>query len=234
MHLFYDPWITDQTQEYRLMETESHHICKVLHMKKGDMIGLINGKGLLVHALIVDLHDRKCQVEIISKTQQESPSHSIHIAIAPTKINDRIEYFVEKACEIGVTEISFIQTQNTIRKTVKVERFMNIAISALKQSQRLFLPKINEMIKFKQFITMYPRGYMAHCQPTEKQHLHAIFDGQSPILIGPEGDFSEDEILLALRQEYQLITLGETRLRTETAGVCACVMAQLKINELAS
>lgn len=229
MHLFYDPNITEDTVSYQLNEAESRHVCKVLRLKEGGRVGLLNGNGLYAEAQITDADSKRCSVEIISREQQPLPSRSVHIAIAPTKMNERMEWFVEKTTELGITEITFLLSKNSERKTIKPERFHNIAISAMKQSKRLFLPKINDLTKVDAFIRNHPNGYIAHCFEGEKQSLLKIFDNSSPVLIGPEGDFSPEECEMAKKHGYREITLGENRLRTETAGLYACMQALMKV-----
>jgi len=229
MQLFYDAQITDSTQFHQLNETESRHICKVLRLKEGDTIGLQNGCGLLATAVILEAHPKHCKVEIIERKIEVAPAFNVHIAICPTKMNERMEWLVEKATELGVTEITFLLSKNSERKAIKLERFENIAISAMKQSKRLFLPKINDLTKVEQFIKAHPNGYIAHCYEGEKQQLSAIFDKNAPILIGPEGDFTLEETALAIENGYKAITLGKNRLRTETAGLYACMQALMAI-----
>lgn len=225
MHLFYDSNITPETISYQLNETESRHVCKVLRLKEGDSIGVLNGNGLYAEAVITEANQKRCSIELTSKQQQETPSYSIHIAICPTKMNERMEWFVEKATELGVTEITFLLSKNSERKAIKLERFENIAVSAMKQSKRLYLPKINDLTKVEQFIKNHPNGFIAHCYDGTKQGLLEDFDNSSPILIGPEGDFTPEEASLAKQNGYREITLGENRLRTETAGLYVCMQA---------
>jgi len=232
MNLFYAPDITEQTTLYQLSESEANHITKVLHMRVGEKINLVNGQGISAQATITNIQNRKCFVEIVSKIQHKKPNYSVHIAIAPTKSHERIDYLVEKSCEIGATRISFLKTKNTIRKNIKIERLNTIAISAMKQSQRLFLPTIDDIVSFEDFIAQHFNGYIAHCNEDSKEHLVSIFDGKSPILIGPEGDFSNEEINIAQRNGYRNITLSNYRLRTETAGICACTQAIQRIDIL--
>lgn len=229
MHLFYDPDITKETITYQLNETESRHVCKVLRMKEGDTIGLLNGNGLFAEAIVAEANPKRCTVEITGRKEQPAPSYSIHIAIAPTKMNDRMEWFIEKATELGVTEITFLLGKNSERKAIKQDRFQNIAVSAMKQSKRLYLPKMNDLVKVDAFIREHPNGFIAHCYDGDKQRLPDVFDGSSPILIGPEGDFSPEEAALAKKNGYKEITLGENRLRTETAGLYACMQALMKV-----
>lgn len=225
MNLFYDPEIEAGAEEFQLNEEESRHACKVLRMKNGDRLHLLNGRGALFTAEILDAATKKCRLKICASEQQKSPEKEIHIAVAPTKNIDRIEWFVEKATEIGVTEISWILCRNSERKVVKNERIEKIAISAMKQSKRLFLPKINELITLKDFLKTHPEGAIAHCFEGEDQTtIREIFKPDHfPVLIGPEGDFSREEVELLTKNAYKGITLGENRLRTETAALVACM-----------
>ena len=227
MNWFYTPELTKETQVYILPEEESKHACKVLRLKVGDQISLLNGLGYSFLAEITDDNSKKCQLKIISFTFEEATSYSIHIAIAPTKNLDRIEWFFEKATEIGVTEISLIVSKNSERKIVKEERFHKILVSAMKQSQRKYLPKLNSLVSLDEFLKHHPEGAVAHCYQTNKLGLSSTLKKTNyPILIGPEGDFTEEEIKQILVKGYYPITLGENRLRTETAGLYACMLAK--------
>lgn len=231
MNLFYAPHIDTKTQQHVLSEQESKHICKVLRMQVGNLIGLLNGKGLLATTQITDANPKKCILNILDFQQEEASKQHIHIAICPTKMNDRLEWFVEKATEIGVTEISFILSKNSERTKIKFERFQNIAISAMKQSQRLYLPVLHQLMSVKEFIQKHDNGFIAHCYPSvEKLNLLNVYDFKSPILIGPEGDFTQEECVLAEQKSYTFIDLGKNRLRTETAGLVACMQAVNKLN----
>jgi len=229
MHLFYDPNIDQSTVSYQLNETESRHACKVLRLKEGDKIGLLNGKGMYAEAEITGTDPKRCQVKLVAVHLEEAPDYMIHIAICPTKMNERMEWMVEKVTELGVTEITFLLSKNSERKALKLERFENIAISAMKQSKRLYLPKINELVKVDAFIKNNPNGFIAHCYEGEKHNLSTVFDRSSPILIGPEGDFSPEECELAKTNGYKELSLGANRLRTETAGLYACMQALMTI-----
>ena len=230
MHLFYDPTISADEQLHILSEEESKHACRVLRLKEGDEIALLNGKGSEFLTRITDANPKKCRVEILQIREEHAPAYSIHIAIAPTKNNDRIEWFLEKATEIGVTEITLLLCSNNERKHTKEERFEKILISAMKQSKRLFLPKLTKLISFKEFVTSHPNGLIAHCYEEEKNTIFASFKSdECPILIGPEGDFTLQEVELALKNGYKTLTLGENRLRTETAGLYACMQAKMAI-----
>jgi len=233
MQLFYDNTIIKGTTSHTLNEEESKHACKVMRLKEGDSIKLLNGKGIEFTAKIINAHPKHCEVCIIEEIIEEISNKEIHIAIAPTKMMDRLEWFLEKATEIGITEISLIHCDNSERKIIKEERLEKILISAMKQSKRLFLPKLNSLIPFKTFISKYPNGLIAHCEEREKATITNSFKFKnSPILIGPEGDFSSDEIQVAFNANYKPITLGRNRLRTETAALFAVTEAQLLLNTL--
>lgn len=232
MRLFYDPNIIEGASEFQLSEEESKHIVKVLRLKTGDDIALVNGNGDYFSCRIISDHPKKCIVQIIDHQKEESPDYSIHIAIAPTKQQDRIEWFIEKATEIGITEISLIQCKNSERIKMKPDRLEKKAISAMKQSKRLYLPVINPLVNFDDFIVQHKNGLIAHCYNDEKQPMDSVFKRLNcPILIGPEGDFSKEELDLALQNGYKTITLGENRLRTETAALYACTYAKIIIDQ---
>jgi 16S rRNA (uracil1498-N3)-methyltransferase len=230
MHTFFDPELDEGTSSFVLNEEESSHACRVLRLKVGDPILLLNGNGIGFNALIKEAHPKKCMVEILGSFGQDKNRNAfhVHIAIAPTKNSERLDWFIEKATEIGVDEISFLNCENNERKSIKLDRIRRIAIAAMKQSQRLYLPKLNELQSFHSFISNYPKGMLAYCGEGDKVTISNCFSGNMPILIGPEGDFSEKEKEYALANDYKLITLGENRLRTETAGLYACMEAVLK------
>ena len=167
----------------------------------------------------------------LSFVEENAPAKSLHIAIAPTKTMERMEWFVEKATEIGVDYITPIITANSERRTLKTERLHKIMLSAMKQSKRLYLPVLNEAIAFEQFIQQYPKGLIAHCEDgLSKKQLYAIECGNNTVLlIGPEGDFNAQEIAWALKNDYLAVALGNNRLRTETAGVYASAIIKAKI-----
>lgn len=230
MHIFFDPTLSLNSQRFTLSEEESKHACRVLRLKEGDEIGMVNGKGAEFTAVITDANPKKCHVKIISSIEAKPEVDEIHIAIAPTKNIERIEWFIEKATEIGVTEISFLLCSNNERKHIKEERLEKILIAAMKQSKRLYLPKMNGLISFKEFIKKYPEGLIAHCYEGGKSSISEVFRKTAcPVLIGPEGDFSKEEVQLALNSGYKTVTLGENRLRTETAGLYACMLAKMNL-----
>lgn len=229
MKIFYDPLITSDVSSFILNEEESGHACRVLRMNVGDELFLLNGKGDRFVCKIIIAHQKKCQLEILSHEHNSADLPQIHIAIAPTKNMDRIEWFAEKATELGITRISLILCSNSERRQVKTERIQKILVAAMKQSQRWFLPELSELTELKSFVHSNPNGFIAHCRENDKLNLlNSEYTGKESILIGPEGDFSEEEIHFALENGYKPITLGNNRLRTETAGLYACMEALIK------
>ncbi|MCF6180705.1 16S rRNA (uracil(1498)-N(3))-methyltransferase [Lutibacter sp.] len=226
MQLFYNPTISKITKKVIFDKTESRHIVRVLRKKEGDFVFITNGLGLLFTAKVILANDKKCLVEVIKiENKPTERNYYLHIAIAPTKLNDRFEWFLEKATEIGVDEITPIICEHSERKVVKIERLEKIIHAAAKQSLKFYFPKINEPTTFKKFITIPFDGkkLIAHCEKTEKTSLKSILKKQNKtlILIGPEGDFSLNEIQQSLEHNYIPVSLGKSRLRTETAGITA-------------
>ena len=228
MHLFYVPELTPTTKSIYLSEDESKHACRVLRLKMNDEVSLLDGVGGVYSARIEEDNPKKCRLQIISVTKEIKPKHEVHIAIAPTKNMDRIEWFVEKATEIGMTELTLLICDHSERKIVKTERLEKILISAMKQSKRTFIPKLNAVITFSEFMKQHTQGALAHCEEGEKKSLQTVCQASNyPILIGPEGDFSSKEIAAAKTNGFDFVVLGNTRLRTETAGLYACVQAKM-------
>jgi len=227
MQLFYNSAISENAENFFFDREESKHIIKVLRKKEGDHLFVTNGLGFLFTTEIILASDAKCQVKIISSEKSEPLNYKLHLAVAPTKMNDRFEWFLEKATELGVTEITPIICDHSERKSIKTDRFDKIMLSAMKQSLQSYLPKLNEPIAFKDFMKLQKNeglNLIAHCEETDKKSLKSLLKPNQDvtILIGPEGDFSEKEINLALENNYIPVTLGNTRLRTETAAVVAC------------
>lgn len=225
MHLFYTPDITGKI--YTLDPIESKHAVKVLRLAVGDEIQLIDGKGGFYTAKIENADPKRCIVEIISEQKEYGKrDHYLHIAIAPTKSNDRFEWFLEKATEIGIDEITPVVCEHSERKTIKPERFEKIIVSAVKQSIKAYKPTLNPLTDFRDFIRSGSQHdkFIAHCEENEKTLLKSAYHkGKGAvILIGPEGDFSTKEIELAREYNFKEISLGKSRLRTETAGIVAC------------
>ncbi len=224
MQLFYDQHILPEAKTHFIEAEESKHILRVLRKQVGDEIYMTNGNGYLFKSLITSIFGKKCQVEIVDVTFQEPPKTKLHIAIAPTKSSDRFEFFLEKATEIGISEITPLLTKNSERKRLNLARCEKIIQSAMKQSKRVYLPKLNELVKLDNFLeTLDPKvsKYIAHCEDKDKIELNAIKHSINTIcvLIGPEGDFSAEEIDLALHHAFLPLGLGSKRLRTETAGI---------------
>ena len=226
MQLFYNPTINESTEVFSFDKEESKHIIKVLRKKDTDILHVTNGLGFLFTTEITLASDSKCTVKVNSITKGEQSNYNLHLAVAPTKMNDRFEWFLEKATEIGIHEITPIICDHSERKSVNKERFEKIILTAMKQSNTLFLPKLNPAVSFKDFIKQDQNGtrLIAHCEETNKKSLKSVLqkDTSYTILIGPEGDFSTKEIQLALENTFIPVTLGNTRLRTETAAVVAC------------
>jgi len=226
MQLFYNSEITSNTQQFTFDKTESRHIVRVLRKKEGDTVFITNGFGQLFTSEVVIANDKKCLVKINNIKDYKKPwNYYLHIAIAPTKLNDRLEWFLEKATEIGIDEITPIICEHSERKVVKPERMGKIIHSAAKQSLKYYFPKLNEPITFNQFINSNFDGqlFIAHCEETNKKSLKFELKAQlkTTILIGPEGDFSTKEIKQSLEHNFIPVSLGQSRLRTETAGVVA-------------
>ena len=226
MQLFYNNLLDKNSKEILFDKIESKHIIRVLRKKENDILDITNGNGSLFKAKITLANDKRCIAEIIQVKEKEKLwDYYLHIAIAPTKNNDRLEWFLEKATEIGIDEITPIICQNSERKFVKQERLEKIIQSAMKQSLKFTLPKLNEPIKFNDFIDQDFNGKkcIAHCEDDEKTLLKTLVNTKEKItiLIGPEGDFSTQEIKKALSKKFIPISLGESRLRTETAGLVA-------------
>lgn len=210
-----------------LNEEESKHCLRVLRLKENDRINLIDGKGTFCEAVIVHADAKRCEYEIIERIPEYNKRNfNLTIAIAPTKNNERFEWFLEKATEIGIDQIIPIVCRYSERKDIKTDRLEKIIISAVKQSQKAYIPKLEPVIKFEEFIkTPFPGDkFIAHCFNEEKQLLKNIARAgtDSLICIGPEGDFSPHEVEMALNKGFKPVSLGNSRLRTETAGLVAC------------
>ncbi|HEA28643.1 MAG TPA: 16S rRNA (uracil(1498)-N(3))-methyltransferase [Leeuwenhoekiella sp.] len=228
MQLFYNADLNPQTTTATFPKEESKHIVKVLRKKEGEILDFTDGNGNFYKAEIIQPSASKCQVKILEVTAQQGLPYRLHLAVAPTKLNDRYETFLEKATEIGITEITPIICDHSERKVIKPERYARILQSAMKQSLKAYLPELNAAITFKEFIiqqaTNKDQRFIAHCEEGEqrfslKQKLKPGAD--ILLLIGPEGDFSPEEIDFARSNGFQPVTLGESRLRTETAAIVA-------------
>jgi 16S rRNA (uracil1498-N3)-methyltransferase len=226
MQLFYNSNINSNTQNFSFSKEESMHLSKVLRKNPGDIIQITNGLGWLFEAEITSNHSKSSTANIISAKYYEPKPYQIHIAVAPTKMNDRFEWFLEKATEIGVNSITPIICDNSERRIIKTERFEKILIAAMKQSLQYHLPVLKPVCQLSDFLAnaQTHQHFIAHCEPTQKQSLKSVYNtgNGATVLIGPEGDFSVKEIEMALNNRYIPISLGSTRLRTETAAVVAC------------
>lgn len=230
MHVFYTPDILNRAE---LPEEEASHAIRVLRLQPGDEIMLTDGQGNFYRAEISTATNKRCMVNIL-ETIPQAPfwSGHLHIAMAPTKNMDRTEWFAEKATEIGFDELTFLNCRFSERKVIKTERIAKILVSAIKQSLKARLPKLNEMTDFNKFITQPFDGqkFIAHCYKGDKPLLKDVVQPGSDavVLIGPEGDFSEEEVQKAEACGFQPISLGRSRLRTETAALVACHILNLQ------
>ncbi|MBR3079077.1 MAG: 16S rRNA (uracil(1498)-N(3))-methyltransferase [Prevotella sp.] len=233
VRFFYAPEAATTTE---LPTDEAMHALRVIRLKTGDEMMLLDGAGNYYRAVVTLAHTKRCLYEILETIpQQRQWLGTIHLAIAPTKLMDRMEWLMEKAVEIGVDEISFVNCQFSERHVVKIPRVEKIAIAAVKQSHKAWKPLLNDVVPFKKFISLPREGrkFIAHCYDEiprdflydELRKMPA--DEGATVMIGPEGDFSIDEVREAMTQGYQSVHLGKSRLRTETAGLSAVMMMQL-------
>lgn len=225
--LFYTPLIEKGHSAFILDEQESKHAIRVLRLVAGSEIGLVDGRGSRYRARIADPHPKRTVLEILDVIAESDRRYHLHVAIAPTKNIERTEWFLEKATEIGIDEVTPIICEHSERKEVKLERLHKIVVAAMKQSLKSKLPIVHEPLRYTDFIRGPFEGAkcIAHCAGGEKQHLNDIVRPGRPslVLIGPEGDFSEAEIESALAHGFEAISLGASRLRTETAALAACM-----------
>ena len=226
MQIFYAPDITGDT--YTLDEKESKHLIRVLRMTKGESVKLIDGNGNLYEGIISNPDQNKCSIDITGKIKDfEKRNYRLHIAISPLKNPERFEWFIEKSVEIGIDEITPLLCRNTEKPGIKRERLNNLIISAMKQSLKATKTILNEPASFKDFINKDLMGIrmIAHCDKSnERKNVSEVYskNDNSIILIGPEGDFTRDEVDSAVNRGFLPVHLGPSRLRTETAGVAAC------------
>lgn len=229
MNLFFQPQVSDNI--HYLDPEESRHCVKVLRKKRGDIIDITDGKGFFYKAIIEEDNPKRCAFSVDRVIQEPLRRFRVHIALAPTKSIDRTEWFVEKATEIGVDEITFIYCKHSERVHLKLERMQKVAISAMKQSLKASLPLLNELVPFQTFVHKHhsDQKFIAYVDQTNPVHLmHTAKARQnSCILIGPEGDFSIEEIESAVNQGFEKVSLGKSRLRTETAALVSCHILNL-------
>ena len=229
-------YVPAANQCVELPEEEAQHALRVLRLKEGDEMMLMDGVGNFYKAVVTAASNRHCFYQIA----EQLPQHPVwqghlHLAIAPTKMIDRMEWMVEKAVEVGVDELTFLDCRFSERRVIKLPRIEKIAVSAMKQSRKAYMPQINEMTGFAQFVENHTTGrrYIAHCyQEIERvnlfNHLRKPSLGQDAlVLVGPEGDFSVDEVRMAIEAGFVSVDLGKSRLRTETAGLSAVMMMHL-------
>lgn len=227
MQLFYHPELSENDEQVVFPRDESRHIVKVLRKKEGDILHITNGKGFMFETEILSAGQNNCIAKVKGAERQKPLPYRLHLAVAPTKMNDRYEWFLEKSTEIGVHEITPIICDHSERKVVKAQRFERVLQSAVKQSLHTYFPILNEAISFSEFLQKNKdrQKFIAHCEEgREKASLKSQLKQNSDVtvLIGPEGDFSLDEIKAALKSGWAPVSLGDSRLRTETAAIVAC------------
>ena len=225
MHIFYTPEISGNT--YTLTETESKHCVRVLRLEQGDEITLVDGRGGFFTAEIAEPNPKRCMVNVIkSELDFGQRNFQVHVAIAPTKNIERLEWFLEKSTEIGINRVTPLLCRYSERKEIKADRLEKVMVSAMKQSLKAYLPQLDPLTKFSDFISQPFDGqkFIAHCDLQQRDLLKKMVvpNQNYLILIGPEGDFSSEEIELAIKAGFHPVSLGDSRLRTETAGVVAC------------
>ncbi|MEN8227964.1 MAG: 16S rRNA (uracil(1498)-N(3))-methyltransferase [Bacteroidota bacterium] len=229
MNLFYSPHIEGDT--FVLDEKESKHSVRVLRLGIGDRVVLVDGRGGWYEAVIKEDHPKRCQLKILSHTRDYQPlSYNLHIAVSPTKNMERFEWFLEKSTEIGITEITPLICHRSERKKLKMERLERILISAMKQSLKAFMPILHDPVNLEEFIEQDIVGTkgIAHCYSTDRRGFAELDRSDHyTLLVGPEGDFTKEEVALALHAGYAPFHLGQSRLRTETAAVYLCAAVQL-------
>jgi 16S rRNA (uracil1498-N3)-methyltransferase len=223
--------------ELQLDEDTSKHVVSVLRMKEGERINLTDGKGHLFEAEIIDAHKKRCAVNIVSKRYNDAGSRKSIIGISILKNTSRFEWFLEKATELGISEIIPMICDRTEKENFRYERMQGILISAMLQSQQVWLPVLHQPIGFGQLlrqedVNTIEQRFIAHCLPEQKQSLSQLVDSSKTaqiVLIGPEGDFTKEEIDFALSYQFIPVSLGDTRLRAETAGMVAATILKLSV-----
>jgi len=235
MHLFFTPNLQHDIVE--LTPDESLHCARVLRLKPGDQVALTDGRGTYCRGALMDVSAKSTSVSVVFRETLAPKPYRLHMAVAPTKSIDRFEWYIEKAVECGIDEITPIFCERSERTTIKTDRLQKIVMAATKQAQRVYLPTINDGIKFKDFLKQHRAeglALMAHCGEGSKTTLKEIYKPHSNalLMIGPEGDFSENEIVMANKMGFTAISLGQYRLRTETAALLACMQINFLNGEL--
>lgn len=233
MALFYVP---DIAESWELSEEEAAHALRVLRLSAGSKLEITDGRGNLYKTEVDSVSGKHCYVKAVEPVAKPNNwNGSFHLAIAPTKNMDRIEWLAEKATEVGIDSITFLNCRFSERKVVKTERIERIVVSAMKQSLKYCKPVVEEIVDFKSFVSAERPGakFIAHCYDSERVLLKDVLpqDGPVTLLVGPEGDFSPEEVELAVKAGYKPVSLGSSRLRTETAGLVGCHIFMLK-NEI--
>lgn len=230
MALFY---VQDIADSWELSEEEAAHALRVLRLAVGDKLEITDGRGRLYRSEVASVTGKHCYVKAVEP--EEMPKNwngSFHLAIAPTKNMDRIEWLAEKATEIGLDYITFLNCRFSERKVIKTDRVERIVVSAMKQSLKFSKPVVGEMVDFKKFVTAERSGakFIAHCYDSERVLFKEVMQcgDDVTVLVGPEGDFSPEEVEMAIKAGYRPVSLGSSRLRTETAGLAACHTFMLK------
>lgn len=224
MNLFYQPNFSELSA---LTDDEAFHAAKVLRLREGEAVQVTDGKGNWFDAIVKQSTPKRCEMSVVRETKQSPRPYHIEIALAPTKNLDRIEWFVEKATEMGIDRISFFYTKHSERRNMKLERLQKIAVSAMKQSLQAFLPEIVEVGDFEKYLPQIPHSQRFIAHLPEKQTPSHLLRAAKPqgnyiVLIGPEGDFTPNELIMAQELKFENVILGTTRLRTETAALVAC------------
>lgn len=227
MHLFYTPDIVEEDEFYQLTEEESKHAIRVLRLNIDDEVWLTDGKGTMILAKLIDNHPKRCNLQVVKRIDEYAKrNYRLHMAVAPTKNISRFEWFLEKATEIGVDEITPILCEHSERNSVKIERLNKVITAAVKQSLKAYHPKLNSLKKFSDVLKEKREAKMllAWCNATEEDRIEKFAEAKEDILIfiGPEGGFSEREIEEARNVDVELVSISSSRLRTETAAIVAC------------
>lgn len=234
MNLFYNQHIKETDDQILFDKEESRHITKVLRKKIGDQVYSTNGNGAMFTSEILSITPKQSIAKIVHVERMPKPKYHIHMAVAPTKNNDRFEWFLEKATEIGITSITPIICDHSERKIIKPERYEKIIQSAVKQSLKSYMPSLLPIRSFKECVETFKDSELvkliAHCEDRPKKHLYQTIEAKQDVLvfIGPEGDFSPKEIDFAIENGWTEVSLGTSRLRTETAAIAACHAISLK------
>ncbi len=235
MNLFYAPDLSFESKNYTFDKDESRHIAKSLRKKTGDTLYLTNGFGDWFEAEIITADPKHTQIKILSVTKKAQRPYRIHVAMAPTKSNERFEWFLEKAVEIGIDEITPLLTRYSERKKINLARYDKILVSAMKQSLQAYKPQLNELTRFDRFLEQnfdHTQKFIAYCQADDVLSESIKSQPNILILIGPEGGFSEEEIQKARDKGFKTVRISPNRLRTETAGLVSLMTAHLQMDNL--